>query len=121
MPSTGFGLLQGSLIVAPEQAASLAGVIKTVAAGLGEQGVSEDELRRALEPTLTSIKDLKRSNRYWMESVLNLSSRHPQQLQWPQTILEGFAAIKAEELTLLARQYLKPEQAATVIVSPASR
>ncbi len=118
---TGFGLLQGSLIAAPEQAASLAEVIKTVAAGLGEQGVSEDELRRALEPTLTSIKDLKRSNRYWMESVLNLSSRHPEQLQWPLTILEGFAAIKAEELTQLARQYLKPEQAATVIVSPASR
>lgn len=118
---SGFGLLQSSLIVAPDQAASLAGVIKTVAAGLGAQGVSEDELRRALEPTLTSIKDLKRNNRYWMESVLNLSSRHPQQLQWPLSILEGFAAIKAEELTQLARQYLKPEQAATVIVSPASR
>lgn len=116
---SGFGLLQSSLIVAPDQAAALAGVIKGVAAGLGEQGVSEDELRRALEPTLTSIKDLKRSNRYWMESVLNLSSRHGEQLQWPLTIVEGFAAIKAEELTQLARQYLKPEQAATVIVSPA--
>lgn len=115
----GFGLLQSSLIVAPDQAPSLVGVIQGVAAGLGEQGVSEDELRRALEPTLTSIKDLKRNNRYWMESVLNLSSRHPQQLQWPLTIIEGFAAIKAEELTQLARQYLKPEQAATVIISPA--
>ena len=116
---SGFGLLQSSLIVAPDQAASLVGVIQGVAAGLGKQGVSEDELRRALEPTLTSIRDIKRSNRYWMESVLNLSSRHPQQLQWPLTIIEGFADIKAEELTQLARQYLKPEQAAAVIVSPA--
>ncbi|MGE4559013.1 MAG: M16 family metallopeptidase [Desulfobulbus sp.] len=114
----GFGLLQSSLIVAPDQAESLAGVIKHVAESLGEQGVSEDELHRALEPILTSIKDIKRNNRYWMESVLNLSSRHPQQLEWPLSIMEGFAAIKANELTALARQYLGTGQAATVIVSP---
>jgi zinc protease len=121
MPSrghAGFGLLQSNLIVAPEQAAPLAQVIRQVAASLGDQGVSEEELRRALEPTLTSIKDIKRNNRYWMESVLMLSSRHPQQLQWPLSISEGFAAIRAEELTTLARQYIRPEQAATVIVSP---
>lgn len=116
----GFGLLKSSLIVAPEQAEPLAKVIREVAGNLGVKGVNEDELRRALEPTLTSIKDIKRNNRYWMESVLNLSSRHPQQLQWPLSILEGFAAIKAEELTALARQYLAPEQAATVIVGPTS-
>jgi zinc protease len=110
--------MKSSLIVAPEQAEPLANVIKEVAAILATKGVSEDELKRALEPTLTSIKDIKRNNRYWMESVLHLSGRHPQQLQWPLSILEGFAAIKAEELTLLARQYLVPEQAATVIVGP---
>lgn len=116
----GFGLMKSSLIVAPQQAESLAKVIKEAAANLGHKGVSEDELRRALEPTLTSIKDIKRNNRYWLESVLNLSGRHPQQLQWPQSIFEDFAAIKAEELTALARQYLAPELAATVIVSPKS-
>jgi zinc protease len=116
--SIGFGLMKSSLIVAPDQAGSLARAIRAVAAGLVSKGVSEDELHRALEPTLTSIKDIKRNNRYWMESVLNLSSRHPQQLQWPLTILEGFAAIKADQLTELARQYLAPERAATVIVAP---
>ena len=124
MPSRGnegFGLLKSSLIVAPEQAQALAKVVKEAAGSLGDQGVSEDELHRAMEPTLTSIKDIKRNNRYWMESVLNLSGRHPQQLQWPLTISEGFAAIKAEELTALARQYLRPDQAATVIVSPSEK
>jgi zinc protease len=116
-----FGLMKSSLIVAPEQAEPLAKVIKEVAGSLGNKGVSEEELGRALEPTLTSIKDIKRNNRYWMESVLNLSGRHPQQLRWPLTISESFAAIKAEELTELARQYLVPEKAATVIVKPEAR
>lgn len=116
--SAGFGLMQTSLTVAPEQAQALAGVIKGVAADLGRRGVGEDELRRALEPTLTSIKDIKRNNRYWLEAVLNLCSRHPQQLAWPLTISEGFAEIKAEELTALAARYLQESQGATVIVAP---
>jgi len=114
----GFGLFKGSLTVAPDQAQALAKVIKGVAADLGSKGVTQDELRRAMEPTLTSIKDIKRNNRYWLESVLNLSSRHPQQLVWPLSISEGFAEIKAEELTALAARYLQESQGATVIVTP---
>ena len=48
MPSRGnqgFGLLKSSLVVAPDQAAALAKVVKEAAAGLGDQGVSEDELQ----------------------------------------------------------------------------
>ena len=118
---TGFGLLKSSLTVAPDQAQPLAKVIKEVAAALGSKGVTQDELHRALEPTLTSIKDFKRNNRYWLESVLNLSSRHPQQLQWPLTITEGFAGITADELTALAARYLLESQAATVIVTPGGK
>ncbi|NLX19495.1 MAG: insulinase family protein [Desulfobulbus sp.] len=114
----GFGVMKSSMIVAPQEAEKLAGVIKETAADLGGKGVSNDELRRALEPMLTSIKDIKRNNRYWLESVLNLSGRHPQQLEWPLTISEDFAAIRADELTALARQYLNADQAATVIVRP---
>lgn len=114
----GFGLMRSSLIVDPEQAESLAGIIKKVAASLATTGIGEDELRRALEPTLTSIRDIRRTNRYWLESVLNHAGRHPEQLRWPLTILDGFAAIKAEELTELARRYLEPDRAATVIVGP---
>ncbi len=114
----GFGLLQGRLTVAPEQAESIAEIIKGVAADLGKRGVQEEELKRALEPTLTSIRDYKRTNRYWLEAVLGLSSRHPQQLAWPETISEDFAAIQAGELTELARQYLGEDKAATLIVRP---
>nr|WP_321466711.1 insulinase family protein [uncultured Desulfobulbus sp.] len=115
---TGFGLMRSALIVAPDQARSLAQVIQEVAEGLGKAGVSEDALHRAQEPMLTSIKDSKQDNRYWMESVLKLSSRHPRQLQWPLSIMEEFRAITADELTALAQQYLRPEQAAIVIVNP---
>ena len=116
----GFGLLRCNLIVAPQQAENLEKVIKEVAANLAQQGVQEEELQRAIKPTLTSIKDIKEDNRYWMQSVLQYSDRHPQQLKWPVSILPEYAAITADELTALARQYLKPELAATVIISPSA-
>lgn len=113
-----FGLLQANLIAAPEQAEEIAALITDVAADLSINGVTEEELRRALEPTLTSIKDYKRTNKYWLEAVLSLSGRHPEQLEWPASITEDFGRIKADELSLLARQYLAKDIAAIVVMRP---
>lgn len=116
----GFGLMISSLTAAPDQAELLAAKIREIASGLAFEGVTEEELHRALEPTLTSIRDMQRTNRYWLESVLNLSHRHPQQLQWPLTIREDFTAITAADVTALAKRYLHEKLAATVIVTPGS-
>ena len=113
-----FGLLQANLIASPEQAEEIAALITDVAADLSTEGITEEELRRALEPTLTSIRDYKRTNKYWLEAVLSLAGRHPAQLEWPASITEDFGKIKAEELNLLARQYLARGTAAIVVLSP---
>ncbi|MDX9834071.1 MAG: insulinase family protein [Desulfobulbus sp.] len=115
-----FGLLQASLTIAPDQAEALARIIVRAAAELGEKGVSAEELQRSIEPTLTAIRDARRTNRYWLDGVLSLSSRHGEQLSWPQTITRDFAAISVEELTALAAAHLRAEQAAVVIVRPKS-
>ncbi|PID71774.1 MAG: hypothetical protein CSB34_05735 [Desulfobulbus propionicus] len=113
----GFGMLQSMLTVAPEQAAPLAELVKEVAAELADRGVSKEELSRSLEPTLTSIRDAKRSNSYWLHSVLALSSRHPEQLKWPITILSDFQSITPEDMQLLGKRYLKRQLAAELIVT----
>ena len=63
---------------------------------------------------------MKQTNRYWMESVLSLSSRHPQQLEWPLTIQQDFASITAREISDFAARYLNPEVAAQVMFIPAA-
>ncbi|MBM9536356.1 M16 family metallopeptidase [Desulfobulbus alkaliphilus] len=114
----GFGLMISSLTAAPDQAELLAAKIREIASELGRKEISEEELRRALEPTLTSIRDMQRTNRYWLESVLNLSHRHPQQLQWPLTIREDFSAITTTDVAALAERHLHEDMAATVIITP---
>ncbi|MCI5145509.1 MAG: insulinase family protein [Candidatus Electrothrix sp. AR3] len=114
----GYGVLRSVMVVDPPQAVALGNKLKQVGAQLASGKVTAEELERAIEPALTSIRDMVRTNRYWLESVLLHSGRHPQRLEWPQTIQPDFAAITAIELTNLAKQYLSAEKAAEVILLP---
>ena len=98
--------------------AKVYGVVKKLIADLAESGASQDALRRAVTPTLTSIKDMKRKNSYWLNTVLNGSEQYPQQLDWSRTIMPDYASITKEEVSALARQYLDNSKAAVIIVKP---
>ncbi|NOQ45871.1 MAG: insulinase family protein, partial [Desulfobulbaceae bacterium] len=115
----GYGILQSMIIVDPQQVELLAEKLTDVGGRLAREGVEQEELQRALEPTLTSIRDMMRTNRYWLESVLSLSSRHPQQLQWPLSIRKDFSSITAADISEFAARYLQPDKSAGFFAYPA--
>lgn len=117
----GYGVLRAVLTVDPQQADTVAEKVREVGSRLAHSGVTEEELHRALEPTLTSIKDMMRTNRYWMQSVLSLSSRHPEQLKWPLSIQSDFASITTEGVAELAARYLLPDKSAAIIFRPVGK
>ncbi len=117
----GYGVLRAQLIVAPDQIEVLSRAVAEVAGDLWKSGVTAEEFARAKAPILTSLKDMVRTNGYWLHSVFALSSRHPQQLQWPATILSGFESVTREQLTALAREYLDPAKAAKIMIVPANQ
>ena len=114
----GYGVLQTRLIVDPGQIETLKKEVLTIARELWRGEITSEELERAKGPMLTALKDMVRSNGYWLQSVLALSKRYPQQLEWPTTILTGFAGFTVEEIQALSRSYLDPKQAAIVTVVP---
>ena len=67
---------------------------------------------------LTSLKDMIRTNSYWLKSVLALSARSPEQLQWPQTIISGFTKFSLEDAKALGALYLTPEKRAVITILP---
>jgi len=115
---SGYGVLRSVLQAEPGQAVILAEKLKQAGAELATGKVTAEELTRALEPILTSVRDMIRTNSYWLNSVLIHSSRYPQRLEWPLTIQPDFATIKAEEIAALAAKYLQPGKAAEVILLP---
>ena len=78
----------------------------------------DDELHRSIDPVLTGIKDLIRTNDYWVNSVLTGSAGHPQQIEWSRTIQKDYSAVSAIELHQLAQKYLGTSKSAVIVIQP---
>ena len=114
----GYGVFKSLVHVDPQAASLVVSEVKQIANDLAREGISEDELRRAVDPVVTSIKDLRRTNGYWLNSVLTASQRFPQQIEWSRSIMQDYASIQSHELHDLAQLYLDNRRAATIIIKP---
>jgi zinc protease len=115
----GYGVMSAVIRISPEDAGTVIREVKRIAREIVRDGISADELKRALDPTLTSIKDLQQKNRYWLNTVLSGSREHPEQLEWSRSIARDYGSITIAELRRLARRYLDNDAAAVIIVRPA--
>lgn len=113
-----YGMMYVRIVLDGEMTAAIEKTVTEIAADLAANGVDEEELLRVRKPTMTSLKDMVRTNRYWLNTVLAGSTLYPEQLQWPTTILEDHAAITASDLSRLAQRYLEPSRAGVAIVTP---
>jgi zinc protease len=116
----GFGYIQAGITVDPSKTAVILGVVETVAAELAAEGVNEDELKRAKEPVLTSLRESARSNGYWVSNVLAKAQEKPEVLDWCRSRYADNEAITRDELSGLARKYLVFGRASSVAVKPAA-
>ncbi len=121
MPSKaykGYGLFQIFVHVKPDIIDMVKKEVSKIAADLALNGVSEEELKLAINPVATSIKDMMETNDYWLGRVLSGSMEHPEQLDWSRTIMEDYVSITPKEVSLLAEQYFEIDKQATVVVKP---
>jgi len=114
----GYGVFRAVVYVDPLEADMVIGEVKKIVSDLSKNGINNEELKRALEPTLTGIKDALRTNSYWLNTVLSQSRKHPQQLDWSRTIMKDHASITADELSTLAKKYFNNHKAATITIVP---
>ncbi len=113
----GYGLFIVYIPLAPEMLDIVNVEVQAIIQDIRQNGVSPEELQRALEPTLTGIKDRMRENGYWLNTVLADASRYPVQLEWSRTIAADYAGIHKEDIERLARQYLDLSKLAVVQAS----
>ncbi len=114
----GYGVLEAMAYIGPEESGMIVKEVKKIVSNIAKDGVTQDELSRAKEPTLTSIKDMLRKNSYWLNTVLTGSEIYPQQLDWSRTILKDYDSITKETVSNIAKKYLNNDTAATIIVKP---
>lgn len=114
----GFGMMVAQVVAESSLIETVRDEIFATAASLQTEPVSQDELDRAKRPLATSLKEAVRTNGYWLNSVLSLSSRHPHQLVWPLTMIDDFAEVTTAEITELAGVYLSEQRRAIGVIRP---
>nr|MBL0701941.1 insulinase family protein [Desulfobacterales bacterium] len=114
----GYGVLLAFIHISPDKTDFVRQEVKNIVSELYKKGVAAEELKRAVDPTLTGIKDMLKKNGYWLNTVLSNSARHPEQLEWCKTIMKDYASITADEISQLAKKYLDNTRVATIIIKP---
>jgi len=117
----GYGYLQASCIVSPDDAEMILAAMVEIGDDLAKNGVSEDELDRARQPMLTSARESLRNNNYWGGSVLARAQEKPEVLDWARNRIPDMESITAEELSALAKQYLGADRVSTVTIVPKAK
>lgn len=118
---TDYGYLFASVTVDPAQADPVTEVVTEIAADLATgNSITEDELERAKKPQITSIEEMRRTNRYWMTSVMESSQEYPERLDWARGFVEDYRNITVDEVNALAAEFLQPEKQVNVIIKPAA-
>jgi len=105
------------MTVDPARAEELAETRGWVTNGAGERGCWR-RTAPSLGPSLTSIKDMMKTNRYWLEIRADPFSRHPSSFL-ASVHREDFAAITAGRDIRTCRTLLRPENSAKLLFSPA--
>ena len=114
----GYGLLNAVVQTDPQDTGDIILAIEGIADDLTKRGLQNDELERAVNPILASIKERVKTNTYWLDNVLKRASRYPAQLDWCRSFYEDYAAITGQDINALAKKYLVNSKAATVVIIP---
>jgi len=117
----GYGMMAAMVQLDPDRAEAVIAEIEGIVADLAANGVGPDEFLRSREPTLTGIKDMRRQNGYWLDTVLSGAWKHPQQIEWSRTIMDDYAGMQSEEISALAARYLKADKQAIIVIKPQTK
>jgi zinc protease len=116
-----YGFLLAEISIDPARAQKIVDTVLAIAADLQKNGVTPDELTRAKQPILTSLKETVRTNPYWLNAVIGSCQEFPQRLDWCRTRSSDFEGITKAEIDALAAKYLDPARSIRVTVLPAAK
>lgn len=115
-----YGVFRAVVGVDPAKADLIQEALFKIAVELVREGINGDELVRAIEPMKASIQERRRTNGYWLNSVLLRSQGEPRRLDWARTFEDFWDTITVDEIDALARTFLQPEDGLPIQIQPRS-
>jgi zinc protease len=106
LPGYGFGYI--SLETTPEKVGSFYTLLDKVAADLRTNPVSDDELARAREPAVETLKHQQQTNDFWA-FYLQQAQTDPRRLELIRYTMEGYGKVTADQVREFAKKYFQTE------------
>ena len=92
--------------------------METIAAELAKKGATDDELSRAIAPTISQLEKTNRDNSYWLSTVLSQSQADPNRLDLARSRDEDYKSITLEEVNALAKKYFSKKNLIKASILP---
>ncbi len=118
-PSTtypGYGVMHMVAKADPGEFEKVHDAMVSIVRDLKQNGVTEQALDLVKKPLMTHIKDIRKKNAYWLNTVMAGSVRHPEQMEWASSMVEDYNAVHSADLTDLAKTYLNIPDAALILI-----
>jgi zinc protease len=113
-----YGIMHVVVNVLPENSDIVYEQIEKIVKALAREGVNKKELELVKKPILNHLIVMRQNNNYWLNSVMANSFRHPERLDWANHLMSTYSSISNEDLSVLAKQYLKMDESALIIIHP---
>ncbi len=120
MSFNNYGIMHAVVNVKPERHKFVYQKIKKIVTSLTAGTISKKETDLALKPVLNHLKVLRKTNGYWLNSVMANSSTYPQKFDWAKNMMTGYNTITKDDLMLLAKKYLNIDKSALIIIKSGS-
>ena len=91
--------------------------IVRLADDMANNGITQEELDRAVKPLISALEKNRVTNDFWMEFLKNAQAR-PEKLRWRPADEARYRNIKLRDIQALAKRYLKRENAICMLVKP---
>ncbi|MFQ6723358.1 MAG: M16 family metallopeptidase [Opitutales bacterium] len=111
------GSMTSLIYVDPKKLDDIAERTLKIAEAIANDGVSQDELDRAIKPYINQLKQKMETNVFWLELIKNIQ-QYPQKDAWMKDIINHYEAIKTDDIQRLARLYLKRNRAICIHIQP---
>ena len=113
-----YGILHVVAKVKPEKHLFVYNKIKDIVNSILMDGITKKEADSALKPVLNHLKVIRKTNNYWLNSVMANASVYPEKFDWANTIMHDYTAITQDDLMLLAKKYLNIDDSALIFIKP---
>ena len=111
------GSMGALLMIAPEKVDAISDQILKIADDMALKGITQAELDRAVKPIISSLEQLRRSNKFWLGWIRNFQ-QYPEKQAWDLENEKPYLDLTLKDVNAIAKKYFQRKSAICVQVKP---